>query len=385
MNKNYIKVKSKTKLSGFYIVYYGSTLNEYKGIYGISHIMEHLICKSFEHLMLDFERDGILWNAYTSDREIVFYMTGLDKYVNKWKKLFYENILHFNITQEQFDNEKKIVLEEYNRSFNEQSESHFLNLYRKLFDNYGAIGLREDLENLTLKDCYDFFEIQYTKPHKIIDVTKFEHAKTEHFFKNINYSNTKINKEFKYLNLESFPFEKLNEYNKESSIINISKVIDKNLPYVEFICRMLSGGLKSPLYQEVREKKGLVYSIGCQLHELTLDTGVIVISTQTSNLNQIEVQNTIAEVISNPTKYLTKERFDIVKQYYEIKFQKEIENRHLSISTYIHKTQKDLEQLIFSKSITYQNVLDVYAEYFNWDDYYKSIDTKEFKSSEKVV
>ena len=40
---NYKKVKSPTPLSGFYIAYYGSTMNEHKGIYGISHLMEHLV------------------------------------------------------------------------------------------------------------------------------------------------------------------------------------------------------------------------------------------------------------------------------------------------------------------------------------------------------
>ena len=158
--KNYIKVKSKTEMSGFFIVYYGSTLNEKPGIYGITHLLEHLVCKGIDHIMEDLERDGIAWNAYTSDKEIVFYMTGLDEYVNKWKIPFYENILNFKITQKQFLNEKDIVLAEYEKSFNSQDESHSLNLYRKLFDNYGPIGLKQDLENITLEDCKNYFKLQ---------------------------------------------------------------------------------------------------------------------------------------------------------------------------------------------------------------------------------
>jgi predicted Zn-dependent peptidase len=382
---NYIKVKSKTDLSGFYIVYYGSTLNEYKGIYGISHLMEHLVCKGIDHLMDDFEKDGISWNAYTSDRNIVFYMTGLDEYVNKWKKIFYESILNFNVTEEQFLNEKKIVLEEYNMSFNTQSESHWLNLYRKLFNNYGPIGLREDLENITLKDCQNYFQVQYTKPHKIIDVSKCNHVETEKFFESINYSKTNIIKNFDYIKENVYPFERENEYKTESSIINISKVITNDLPLVEFICRMLSGGLKSPLVQEVREKKGLVYSIGSYLHEPVNGAGIVIISTETSNKNQKEVQDTIQYVIENPEEFLTKERFEIVRQYYEIKFRKEKESRHSAVNNYIYNTQAELELLIFTDSISYSDILAVYKENFKWGDFYQSFDKNEFDGNEKVI
>ena len=76
-----INLKSQTDLSGFYVVYEGSTNLEKAGWYGISHLMVHLMCKNFDHLQEDFDKDGIDWNAYTSGNEIVFYLTGLDEKV----------------------------------------------------------------------------------------------------------------------------------------------------------------------------------------------------------------------------------------------------------------------------------------------------------------
>ena len=78
-----INVKSPTDLSGFYVVYNGSVQNEKKGWYGLSHLMEHLMYHRFDDLLDDFDKDGISSNAYTSDNNIVFYMTGLDEYLNK--------------------------------------------------------------------------------------------------------------------------------------------------------------------------------------------------------------------------------------------------------------------------------------------------------------
>ena len=140
-----INLKSQTELSGFYVVYEGSTNLEKPGWYGISHLMEHLMCKNFDHLQEDFDKDGIDWNAYTSGNEIVFYLTGLEEKVNKWKGEFMDLLGQFNVTKEDFENERKIVLEEYMDSFNSQTEVHMLNLSRKLFNDYDPIGLREDL------------------------------------------------------------------------------------------------------------------------------------------------------------------------------------------------------------------------------------------------
>src|ERR1035437_430173 len=167
-----INLKSKTALSGLYVVYNGSTNLEKPGWYGISHLMEHLLCKTFDHLQEKFDQDGVDWNAYTSDNEIVFHLTGLDKKIKKWKYEFVELLGKFTITEEQLQNEKKIVLEEYMDAFNSQVESHFLNLSRKKLENYSPIGLRKDIENITLEDCKEFFELQFAKPTKIINVSK---------------------------------------------------------------------------------------------------------------------------------------------------------------------------------------------------------------------
>ena len=167
-----INLKSQTNLSGLYVVYEGSTNLEKKGNFGISHLMEHLMCKTFFHMIQDFDRDGIQWNAYTSSNEIVFYMTGLDEKIDKHKNKYLDALQSFEITKEQFENERQIVLQEYEDTFNDQSQAHSLNLTRKLFNDYDPIGLKEDLEKLKFMDCLNFYELQYAKPTKIINVYK---------------------------------------------------------------------------------------------------------------------------------------------------------------------------------------------------------------------
>lgn len=365
-----INLKSPTDLSGFYVVYEGSTNLEKPGWYGLSHLMEHLLCKSFDHLQEDFDKDGIDWNAYTSSNEIVFYLTGLDEKVNKWKKKFVDLLTTFNITKEQFENERKIVLEEYMDSFNDQTQSHMLNLSRKLFNDYSPIGSRQDLENLKFMDCLNFFELQYTKPTKIINVSKHKDFKD----KGIEFQERKIITNLSFGEHET-PMELNNEFKDKTSIAILSPVIEEDFAYVHFINAMLSLGLKSPLYQEIREKAGLVYYIHCYQSRVN-DKGLNSISTLTSNKNVNKVIELTKKVINNPDKFLTKERFNIIKDYYLVRRQKDEINRYASVNQWINPPKWSVYDIL--DEVNLKKIKEVYKKYYNFDNFYISNDKKEF-------
>jgi predicted Zn-dependent peptidase len=285
-------------------------MNEKPGWYGISHLMEHLICKSFEHLQDIYQQKNIKLNAYTANQEVVFYMRGLDRHINTHKREFLDLILSYEPTQEQLDNEKKIVLEEYKKSFNSQQEAHYMNLQRKMFNYYNAIGLRSDIENFTLEDCKEYLKKFYSKPTKIINISKFNDF--EHSVKFRKQPKPKPFKIKSNTNLHiiksddetvvpegMIPLEIINDYKNKVSIINSSPIITEKFAEVQFLCEMLGGGLNSPLYKEVREKLGLVYNISCYNDALNEKSSMIVISTDTSNKNIETVQNQIKHVLEN--------------------------------------------------------------------------------------
>jgi len=329
-----VNLKSQTDLSGFYVVYEGSTNLEKKGWYGISHLMEHLMCKNFDHLQEDFDRDGIEWNAYTSSNEIVFYLTGLEDKVNKWKGEFMDLLGGFNVKKAEFENERNIVLEEYMDSFNEQTQCHVLNLSRKLFGDFDPIGLKEDLENLKFMDCLNFFELQYAKPTKIINVSKKDYKNPT-----LDFADRTIIKPISYGN-HNVPLELNNDWKDKTSIAILSPVINEDFAYIHFINAMLSLGLKSPLYQEIREK-------------------------------------TVEGVIKNPKKFLTKDRFNLVKDYYTVRMQKDEILRYKNVNQWINPEGWSVYDIL--DKITLKKVLEVYDKYYQFDSFYISNDKKEFK------
>jgi predicted Zn-dependent peptidase len=365
-----INLKSENDLSGFYLVYEGSTNLEKPGWFGISHLMEHLMCKNFDHLQEDFDRDGISWNAYTSSNEIVFYIQGLDDKIEKWKYEYLDLMSNFNVNKEQFENERNIVLEEYMDYFNDQSHSHMLNLNRKILNDYDPIGLKSDLENMKFLDCLNFFELQYQNPSKIINVSKHKD------FKNnlIDFKERNLDKEYKIGNYDN-ELELNNDFKDKSSILMLSDMSDKDNAYIHFINSMLSLGLSSPLYQEIREKRGLAYYVHC-MQTRKNKQGQTLIATQTLNKNADTVIDVIKQVLNDKDKFLNKERLELVKEYYTVKKRKEEIYRHSNVRDWINPEGWSVYDIL--EDVNLDKLEEVYKNNFNVDSFYVSNDKKEF-------
>lgn len=322
-------------------------------------------------MIQDFDRDGIQWNAYTSSNEIVFYMTGLDEKIDKHKNKYLDALQSFEITKEQFENERQIVLQEYEDTFNDQSQSHSLNLTRKLFNDYDPIGLKEDLEKLKFMDCLNFYELQYAKPTKIINVSKNKKIKNL----DIDFSDTKIDKKFEF-GKHDVSLELNNEFKDKTSIICLSQFIEENNAEVHFLNAMLSLGLKSPLYDEIREKRGLVYYIHCYQARYNKQ-GIISIDTQTSNRNFDGVVDGIQTVLKDTKRFLNKDRFDLVKEYYMVRKEKDEILRYSNVNQWIQPEGWSVYDIL--DKVKLSDIKKVYEKYYDFDKFYISNDKKEFK------
>jgi predicted Zn-dependent peptidase len=367
-----INIKPKTGLSGFYVVFKGSTNLEKSGNYGVSHLLEHLLCKSYDDLSEEFDRDGIEDNAYTSASEIVFYIKGLDDKVLKWREVFLERLLNFDVDKKDFTKEKLIVLEEYSDTFNSQESSHVLNLERKLFSRYNPIGLREDLENLNFLDCIKFFELQYLKPSLIINVSSKDFKNSD-----VVFESETVLTNYRFDPKVDFKYESGNDFKDKTSINILTKIIDSDFIDLRFLNNMLSFGLKSPLYQEIREKNGMAYWVSSHISKWSDNQGIGYISTSTLNKNVDSIIKSIEGITKNPEKYLTKERFKIVKESLLVRKRKSEILRHDNINYILWGEDWDLESNL--ESMKYSNILDIFKKYYKFSDLYISIDKKEFR------
>jgi predicted Zn-dependent peptidase len=352
-------LKNPTDLSGLYFVYRGSTNLEEKGTYGLSHFGEHLKCKNFDDLQDSLQENGIMYNAYTSGNNVVFYFTGLEKYLAPFRDVLIERMTQFNTTEEELIKEKKIVLEEYMDCFTDQTQTHYLNFCRKQYGYYNAIGLKEDIENFDLNIWKKFHDEQYEQPDMIINISKDFVLEDKGIIGFTDRSNI-IKTDWKFD--ANAILEPAMEYPDKTSII-WNKVADiKDQPLLGIVTNMLINGLNSPLYQEVREKRGLVYYLQCYNSKIG-GMPYIGLNTMTSDKNVAEVNSVIADVLSNREKYLTQERFDVIKKSQMISREKRTINRFNDINDILNPEIKELADRLDTLQI--EEVYEVYDKYFD--------------------
>lgn len=368
-----LNIESQTELSGFYVVYNRTIANEKEGIYGISHLIEHLMSHNInDELVEKFQNNGMAWNAYTSPTNIVFYLSGLDKYVKEYKYEFLEKLSNIEINDYDFELEKTVLLEEYTSIFNMQSPSHLLNLYRKLLSTYNSIGRKNDIESVKISTCKEYFYKYYKYPSKIINVSK-----NDFFNKSINLNDYKNDY---YVNYKFNPKAEINEHKSilnKSSVIYLSPVIEDNWSIVFFINYLLSNGIGSPLYKNIRKKSGLAYYVRCSLDRFSDYSGINVISTETDDNKVDKLINILNDTLENFEDFLTKEKFKQVKNSIINKIDTVDINRHSNVETYIKPETWAIEKNIYD--VTLDKVIETYKKYYKVENFYKSVDKKEFK------
>jgi len=345
-------LKSKSDISVFALRYFGSTNVEKQGQYGISHLVEHLVCEPMSEYENDFIIDGITFNAWTDVNDIVFYVAGLEEQVQKYRQILYDKITGYKPVQKDFDKEIKIVIEEYSDSFNSQSAQHTLNILRKEFNHYSAIGELNSLKSITLNDVAEYINNYMGLPHEIINISN----------KDITGFETKDTIPQRIINPIEYIHQKGTKSDDKTSLLFYTKNIDLNdVPYVKLICRILTVGLKSPLYDELREKRGLCYSLSMSYDQLNYTEGLLSFDLETSNENKDLATEVFKEVIDNRSKYINEKRFNDIVSNVNIIDKK----RYIDPSSNMYSIVVSPKKSIFEKSFEYGKMLEIYDKYFN--------------------
>lgn len=360
---------NQTNLSGLYFVYRGSTNLEKPGWYGIAHLMEHLKCKCIDDLQDEFQENGISWNAYTSGNYVVFYFQGLERFLAPYRETIIERFYNpFNdyVSETEFDNEKKIVLEEYDGCFTDQESVFYYNYMRKHYGHYSPIGLRTDIENFTMADCNEFHALQYEKPDTIVSISK-DFVLENDLLEFTDRSDKLITE------LTPNPdahFEKEIEV-ENNMVLMYERDIDKD-DYVELsiINSMMSAGLKSPLYT-LREEYQLCYGVSMYATRIG-DVHKLRVWLNSSHDKEEKIEEVLGDIFANRDIHMSQKRLDVIKKAKIISKEKSLINRYSDISDILDPRVEDLYDRIEGVSLEDINV--VYDKYYTLDSFSKYTD-----------
>lgn len=312
---------SLPNISKFAVFYANLVSKELPGQRGWSHLAEHLLCKSYDHSRERYDSKAIAYNASTGYEGVTFYFRGLtDQLLPELTDLCNHaesNFFSFIPSKSKFDTEKQVVLQEYDMYMNQQDFAVDINVLRKHFGVYHAIGLRQDIENADYEAFIDFIRASFKVPYDVLLVTDYSaesqmladsiDKRFDHFDKSdLDY--TEVNR------VTPNPFyvpEFYGSTSTETTIMDWMQIEGIDRWKSKLIAELWSRGM-SPLFKEIRESRGLSY---CPLiFDLNQSIGGIQTFVKTAPENVDMVRSVIADMFSYRwQEFITPERVKAVK------------------------------------------------------------------------
>ena len=287
---------------------------------GIAHFSEHMLFKgtnkrSKEQLEKDLrEYCGNNFNAFTGQDFTVFAFNRVNTLLDNAFELASDLLLNSNVTKKNVDNERGVILEEYNSyvDVNKYSieDEHTNKIFERKVGAKKSIGDKDDLEKITPKCIIEFRKKFYTKENFVISVvgseslSKIKKLIKKHFLSKFEVANSEVkaNHNFAMLNETAYSIEKKET---DNVLVNISlKCVGYNdeirSPALNIIKSYLTGGVDGVLFKAVRDK-GLAYSITTSVDK-RLESGVFNIEFESSKDNVNKVIDEIGKVVNEIRK-----------------------------------------------------------------------------------
>jgi predicted Zn-dependent peptidase len=287
---------------------------------GIFHFLEHMFFKgtekrSAEDLAMETDYLGCELNALTSSEYTLFYIKVLDEYIEKALELLADIFLNSTFPEVDIEKEKNIVIEEIKMI--EDSPSDYVHeiFGKNIFGSQGlglpVLGTVDTIGTFTRDDLVDHVNNFYGTENIIISCSG--NFKEETLVNYLNSTIGKLNRNSKMKHEVPPTFTSGNNIvTKDLSESHICIGLE-GIPYnnkeryaMHLLNTILGAGFSSRLFQNIREKRGLVYSI-YSYHSSYFDTGIWGVYAGTDKKHVSEVTNITVDEMNNLSNTVTED------------------------------------------------------------------------------
>ena len=256
-------------------VYIGSgSSQEAKDECGIAHMLEHMAFKGTENrnaekIAREIEDVGGDINAYTSKEVTAYYLKVLKEDTNLGIDILSDIIKNSTFPIEEIERERGVIISEIGQSYDAPDDKVFENFTSTAFKNQSIgrpiLGTRETVSNFQQCDLKSFLKANYAPENMV--VASSGNIDRDWFFRTVEEKFSNIKNSFKCRkNLSRWNSGFCGEdrdLEQTQLVFGIEGL--KNTDFDRYSLRalaiILGGGMSSRLFQEIREKRGLCYSI----------------------------------------------------------------------------------------------------------------------------
>jgi predicted Zn-dependent peptidase len=312
----------------------------YEDVPGISHFLEHMMFKSnkkYSAKQIDegLELCGSISNAFTSTFLTCYVSEVIPKGFKKVVEIFSSMFENDKFREEEFENEKKVVLSEIERIENNPEDKLEGLIPFSVFgeSDYGKriIGKREIIESIEKEDLEEFKSKYYVSKNMFIVVEgnlskdKIECLKEK--FSKIEEGKVSLKKPTKGSGKDVKEF--LETKNQIYFSLNQRFKI-KDFFKLEALCYLMAGGISSRMFQIFRNKYGIGYHLDLEVSYLYPDEAILsLIISGFEKEKEKNLENTIEEFVN----------CELEKEY--------INGRKLRTKLVLEKKEKDIKSIIY--------------------------------------
>ncbi len=290
--------------------------NEKSDQAGLSHFLEHLLFKgtpSRTAAEIAEAMDGVGGhiNAFTEKESTCYYARVMDHHLPLALEILSDMLLNSLLDEEEIEREKGVVLEEI-KMYEDAPDEIIFDLFTKNLwgdDPLGrpVIGRREVVSGLTRQELKSYLGRHYVAPNLIVAAAgqvrhqDFLNQVKGYLEKGLPTTRADINHSVP----RSKPQTTVRTKDCEQAYMcygcdGLSQTDDRRYAML-VLDSVLGGSMSSRLFQEIREKRGLVYSVGTFQNSYR-DCGVFGIYASTSAERMPQVLDLTREVLTNLRK-----------------------------------------------------------------------------------
>jgi predicted Zn-dependent peptidase len=255
---------------------------------GIAHFIEHLCFKgtdkrNVKQIAEEVEKVGGDLNAFTHEEVTAYYVKLPSEHLNVAMDVIFDVFFNASFPEEEVEKEGNVICEEI-KMYRDNPRLHVLdmiknNLYKKPFGDFIG-GTKESVKGLTREKLIERHRVVYVPKNSILCVVG------NNDFEEI----VKLAEEFSVERGGNIPpvpeinIQDIKDVEKRGDIHQANLALGFHFPIVsdkaryaaEVFSTILGQGMSSKLFSEVREKRGLVYTVRSEL-DLGKNYGYMVI------------------------------------------------------------------------------------------------------------
>ncbi|HEY8909628.1 MAG TPA: pitrilysin family protein [Desulfosporosinus sp.] len=284
--------------------------DEREGYEGISHFMEHMFFKGTEHrtardLAESLEAVGGQLNAFTTKEYTCYFAKILDEDLDLAIDVLSDMFFNSLFDEKEIEKEKNVVIEEIKMYEDSPDE-----LIHDIFSEHvwsdhplgkPILGTEESIRSLSREKIMTFLSEHYAPDNLVIAVAgKIKHdevvAKLATQFGTFKRGGRRVLEETpKGQTVERYQKKDTEQMHILLGVPGLGQD-DDDIYAMHIFNNILGGGLSSRLFQEIREQRGLAYSV-YSYHSTYVDTGLFAIYAGTSPKNTKEVIECILQEV----------------------------------------------------------------------------------------